>query len=103
MVAVTSGYYQAYCLPTLDPVPTLAKPESIGGPKIAMISRTTFRHAVRSPEAKLFVIATLAIQESKPEPDPAKHPDYPVNIVPEAYQAFISLFAKKEADKLPPH
>ena len=107
-VAFASGYCQAHCLPTRDPVtrdpvPTLAKPESKGGPKIAMISRAAFRHAVRSPEAELFVIATSAIQESKPELDPAKHPDYPANIVPETYQDFMSLFAKKEADKLPPH
>ena len=68
-----------------------------------MISRAAFRHAVRSPESELFVIATSAIQESKTEPDPAKHPDYPANIVPKAYQDFMSLFAKKEADKLPPH
>ena len=68
-----------------------------------MILRAAFRHAVRSPEAELFVIATSAIQDSKPGPDPAKHLDYSANIVPEAYQDNMSLFAKKEADKLPTH
>ena len=83
-VAFASGYCQAHCLPTHDPVPTLANPESkvVSKFKIAMISSAAFRHAVRSPESKLFVIATSTIQESKLKPDSAKHPDYTANIVP---------------------
>ena len=55
------------------------------------------------PGSELFVVATSAIRDNKPDPDPAKHPDYPDNMVPEAYHDFMPLFTKSEADKLPPH
>ena len=33
----------------------------------------------------------------------AKDPDYPANMVPEAYHDLMPLFTKTEADKLAPH
>ena len=67
-----------------------------------MISRATFKYAANSDRSELFVIAASTIWD-KPDPNPAKHPDYPVNFVPGAYHEYLPLFAKEEADKLPPH
>ena len=81
----------------------LAKPDFQVSPyKIAMISRSAFKYAANSAGSELFVIATSAIQD-KTDPDPTKHPDYPANIVPEAYHEYLPLFAKNEADQVPPH
>ena len=35
--------------------------------------------------------------------DPAKHPEYPANLVPAQCHDFLPLFTKKGADELPPH
>ena len=64
-----------------------------------MISRATYQYAGNSAGSELFVIVTSAIREDKPD----KHPNYAPNVVPEAYHDFMPLFAKTEADKLPPH
>ena len=67
-----------------------------------MISSTAFKYAANYAGSGLSGIATSAIRD-KLDPNPDKHPDYPANIVPEAYHEYLPLFAKEEADKLPPH
>ena len=67
-----------------------------------MISRAAFKYAVNSARSELFVIAASAIQD-KLDPNPTKHPDYPANIVTEAYHEYLTLLAKEEVDKLPLH
>ena len=102
-VAFASGYCQAHCLPVRHSEPILANPDpQVSSYKIAMISRAAFKYAANSAGPELFVIAASTIRD-KPDTNPAKHPDYPANIVPEGYHQYLPLFAKEEADKLPPH
>ena len=39
----------------------------------------------------------------EPSVDPAKHPNYPFNLVPAQYPDLLPFYAKKVDDKLPPH
>ena len=61
-----------------------------------MISRAAFRYAAKTPDSELYVIAASAIRDNNLDPskDPAKHPDYPANVVLEAYHQFMPLFTK---------
>ena len=65
-----------------------------------MISRAAFHLATEQEDSQVFLLAMSSTQEPI---DPAKHPDYPANLVPSQYHDFLSLFTKKGADKLPPH
>ena len=83
-VTFASGYCQAHCLPVRHTKPVLVTTEPPNPAfKIAIISRAAFKYAANSAGSQLFVIAASAIRD-KPDPNPAKHPDYPANIVPEA-------------------
>ena len=68
--------------------------------KIAMISQAAFSLAKPQEESQIFLLAMSTILESI---EPAKHTEYPTNLVPPEYQDFLSLFCKKRADKLPPY
>ena len=96
-VTFRSGYYQAYCLPTRVPQATDIL---VTTSKIAMISQAAFRLATKQEDSQVFLPAMSSIQEPT---DPAKHPNYPANLVPSQYHAYLPLFAQKRADKLPPH
>ena len=65
-----------------------------------MTSRAAFRLATEQENSQVFLLAMSSIQEPT---DPAKHPDYPANLVPFQYHDFLPLFTKKGADQLPPH
>ena len=65
-----------------------------------MISRAAFRLAIEQEDSQVILLAMSSTQEPT---DPAKHPDYPGNMVPSQYHDFLPLFTKKGADKLPPH
>ena len=111
-VTFASGYCQAHCLRTRIPStsePTNRVPDTSmpGNPmkstsRIALISCAAFRYPAKTPESRLFVKTMSAIQ-GKPTSDPAKHPNYPANLVPKPYYDLLPLFAKKGTDKLPPH
>ena len=102
-VAFASGYCQAHCQSIQHTNLVLAKPESPNQAfKIAIISIATFKYAANSARSKLFVIAASAIWD-KLDPNPAKHPDYPANIIPKTYHEYLPLFAKDEDDKLSFH
>ena len=92
-----SGYCQAHCLPTR--APQLANPP-VTTYKIAMISRAAFRLATEQEDSQIFLLAMSSTQEPI---DPAKHRDYPANLVPSQYHDFLPLFTKEGADQLPPH
>ena len=107
-VSFASGYCQAHCLPTRSPTnsapsQTPGNPAAPGQYKIALVSRVVFRHAVKAPASELFMMAMSAIRGQPEQPDPAKHPNYHANLVPECYHDLLPLFMKKGADKLPPH
>ena len=91
------GYCQAHCLPTRAPQPTNTVVTTC---KIAMISRAAFQITSQQEDSQIFLLAMSTIQE---DVDPAKHSEYPANLVPEQYHNFLPLFTKKGADKLPPH
>ena len=65
-----------------------------------MISRAAFRLATEQEDSQVLLLAMSPIQEPT---NPAKHPDYPANMVPFQYYDFLPLFTKKRADQLPPH
>ena len=70
-----------------------------------MISRFAFQYVAKTPDSELYVIAASAILDINLDPsnDPAKHLDYPTNVVPEVYHDFMPLISKTEADKLAPY
>ena len=65
-----------------------------------MISRAAFCLPIEQKDSQVFLLAMSSTQEPI---DPAKHSDYPSNLVPSQYHDFLPLFTKKGADKLPPH
>ena len=97
IVTFGSGYCQAHCLPTRTRQP--ANPAATTY-KIAMISRAAFRLATEQKDSQVFLLTMSSAQEPT---DPAKHPDYPANLVPSQYHDFLPLFTKNGADKLPPY
>ena len=102
-VTFASGYCQAHCLPTRTPSTSITDNlTNFGQQKIALISCAAFRYAIKVPESELFIMTMSAIQGKATE-DLVKHPDYPANLVPKRYHDLLPLFAKKGADKLPPH
>ena len=68
--------------------------------KIAIKSRAAFCLATEQEDSQVFFLAMSSIQEPT---DPAKHSDYPANLVHSQYHDFLLLSTKKGADKLPPH
>ena len=92
------GYCQANCLPTRSPTSTHIP---INNHRITLISCAAFQYATKQRSSTIFALAMSAILEHTQ--DPAKHPDYPANLVPTQYHDLLPLFAKKGADKLPPH
>ena len=69
--------------------------------RISLISYVAFQYATRHRSSAIFALAISAILEHTK--DPAKHPEYPANLVPTQYHDLLLLFAKKGPDKLPPY
>ena len=61
---------------------------------IAVISRSAFQHATKSPNAAVYPLAAL--------PESTKTTN-PLTLIPKHYHDFLPIFTKKEVDKLPPH
>ena len=68
---------------------------------ISLISLATFQYAIRHSSSVIFTLTMSTIME--PSVDPAKYPNYPCNLIPAQYHNLLLLFAKKGANKLPPH
>ena len=65
-----------------------------------MISQATFHLATQQEDSQIFLLAMSTIQEPT---DPAKHPDFPANLIPLQYHDFVPLFTMKGTNKLLPH
>ena len=97
-VTFSSGYCQANCLPTRS---STSAHISTNNHRISLISCAAFQYATKQKSSAIFALAMSAIL--KHTEDPAKHPDYPANLVPTQYHDLLPMFAKKGADKLPSH
>ena len=97
-ITCSSGYCQANCLPTRSSISTHIPTTNY---HISLITWAAFQYAIRYRSPVIFILAMSTIIE--PSVNPAKHPNYPSNLIPAQYNDLLPLFAKKGADKLLPH
>lgn len=96
-VTFAFGYCQAHCLPTRIPQLDYTKATPY---KITIILRAAFRLPTQEEYSQVFLLPMTTIEEPA---DLIKHADYPANLVLPEYHAYLPLFTKKGADKLPTH